>query len=211
MGGLFAWTKKENVFDECDNRTLTADTLAAMAASTAKPSKSPLQSNVSPEHTMNSVDSVAIEAIPIKLKQDVKENISPEHTVTVDSMTNLQTKPIPRPATPPMLERNVLERVRFEVGGNEDEDDEEDELQALAASQQQSIHIQNVVLGKALSLGQITRDSLSILRGSSNNSQDSMRSLESLSEIVFEDEQLPQTTSTTSTTSTTTTTTTPNK
>lgn len=200
MGGLFAWTKKENVFDDCDNRTLSADALSTMTASSAKPSKSPLQSNVSPEHTVNAVDSVTIEAIPIKLKQDVKENISPEHTVTVDSMTNLQ--PVHLPATPPTLERCVLEKVRFEVGGNEDEDDEEDELQALVASQQQSLHMQNIAVGKALSLGQITRDSLSILRGSSNNSQDSMRSLESLSEIVFEDEQLPQTTATSTATPT---------
>lgn len=200
MDGLFAWTKKENVFDECDNRTLSYDALATITiASSAKPSKSPLQSNVSPEHTINAADSVAIEAIPIKLKQDVKENISPEHTVTVDSMTNLQAKPIQQPPMmPSTLERNVLEKVRFEVGGNEDEDDEEDDLQALVALQQHSIHMQNVTLGKALSLGQITRDSLSMLRGSSNNSQDSMRSLESLSEIVFEDEQLPQTTATTS-------------
>lgn len=195
MGGLFAWTKKENVFDECDNRTLTADALATLTATSAKPSpKSPLQSNVSPEHTLNATDSVTIEAIPIKMKQDVKENISPEHTVTVDSMTNLQAKPVQQPpTTPPTLEK---EKVRFEVGGNEDEDDEEDELQALAASQQQSIHMQTIAVGKALSLGQITRDSLSILRGNSNNSQDSMRSLESLSEIVFEDEQLPKTANT---------------
>lgn len=198
MGGLFAWTKKENVFDECDNRSMSADALATLSASSVKLLKSPLQSNVSPEHTINAVDSVAIDAIPIKLKQDVKENISPEHTVTVDSMTNLQAKPVPLPATPPTHERNVApEKVHFEVGGNEDEDDEEDALeQALAASQQHSVHMQNVALGRALTLGQITRDSLSILRGSSNNSQDSMRSLESLSEIVFEDEQLPQTTAT---------------
>lgn len=198
MGGLFAWTKKDNVFDECDNnRSLSADALVTLTASSVKLLKSPLQSNVSPEHTIiNAADSVAIDAIPIKLKQDVKENISPEHTVTVDSMTNLQAKPVQLPVTPPMHERNVLpEKVHFEVGGNEDEDDEEDALeQALVASQQHSVQMQNVALGRALTLGQITRDSLSILRGSSNNSQDSMRSLESLSEIVFEDEQLPQTT-----------------
>lgn len=200
MGGLFAWTKKENVFDESDNRTLTADALTSISTiSIAKSSKSPLQSNVSPEHTIHAADSVTIEAIPIKLKQDVKENISPEHTVTVDGMTNLQMIPVQLPPTPPAIELHVLEKVRFEVGGNEedddDDDDDEDELQALVSAQQHSLHMQNVTLGKALSLGQITRDSLSILRNSSNNSQDSMRSLESLSEIVFEDEKLPHSTS----------------
>lgn len=203
MGGLFAWTKKENVFDECDNRTINTDPLTTITAQSAKPSKSPLQSNVSPEHTINAVDSVTIEAIPIKLKQDVKENISPEHTVTVDSMTNLQTKSTQASATLPPPPERITEKVRFEVGGEDDEDDDDD-LQASTMPAQQSM-----IPNKALTLGQITRDSLSILRGNSHNSQDSIRSLESLSEIVFEEELLPETTATNTTTTNTATTTLP--
>lgn len=214
--GLFAWTKKENVFDEItDNKPSGIDTVAGVGQ---KPTKSPLQSNISPENTLTA-DSVpieaSIEAIPIQLKQDVKENTSPEHTVTVDSMTNLQLKTMatqtinsldnsPKNENPQtdvdQQQATKNEKVHFEVGGDDDDDEYDDNNKNEYAGIQVNVnvtegtqHHQPSVLptanhiSKAFGLGQITRDSLSILKGSSNNSQDSMRSLESLSEIVFEE------------------------
>lgn len=193
--GLFAWTKKENVFGE------TAD---------MKTGKPPLQSNISPENTVTA-DSVGIEAIPIQLKQDVKENTSPEHTVTADSMANLQAKAIATQTLSaeisPKIEKTLIamqqqaadsEKVHFEVGGDDDEDEYDEsnknefagiQVNAPDEPHQTQTHSTTGInhVGKAFGLGQITRDSLSILKGSSNNSQDSMRSLESLSEIVFEE------------------------
>lgn len=215
MGGLFAWTKKENVFDEFDSRPPNAEPLI-------KVMKSPLQPNMSPENTITA-ESVTIESIPVNLKQDIKENISPEHTVTADSMANLQSKSIQTQT--PIADLHPPGKVRFEVGGDEDEDDDENgdngdngdngndddddddddqngtkndnnngkfaQDSSIARHSQTHTHNSLPSIGKALGLGQITRDSLSILKCSSNNSQDSMRSLDSLSEIVFEEEQLP--------------------
>lgn len=203
--GLFAWTKKENVFGE------TADgKISAADGAGQKLGKPPLQSNMSPENTITA-DSVGIEAIPIQLKQDVKENTSPEHTVTADSMANLQSKTIATQTLgidiSPKFEKTLVhleqqaaecEKVHFEVGGDDDEDEYDESnkneiagIQVVAPEElhQTQTHTATATnhITKAFGLGQITRDSLSILKGSSNNSQDSMRSLESLSEIVFEE------------------------
>lgn len=214
--GLFAWSKKENVFDEVgDSKPAGSGGVGTDIVSQQKPAKSPLQSNVSPENTITA-DSVGIESIPIQLKQDVKENVSPEHTVTADSMANLQLKSIATQTAsmdaspkaekiPTELDQQQqqqapkIEKVHFEVGGDDDEDEYDEtnkneyaSVQVNATEGSNQHHQSNAPtaanhIGKAFGLGQITRDSLSILKGSSNNSQDSMRSLESLSEIVFEE------------------------
>lgn len=208
--GLFAWTRKENVFADVD-------------------------SNISPENT---ITTDSIEANPVQLKQDLenKENTSPEHTITAESMAKPSTNPSPGPENGPKVEKPPdavasaaataaaaavaeADKVHFEVGGDDDDDDEEDdydsnkteftrkvqvkgedgssqmqpEVRPESTTSRQPVTVNNATIaatnhvGKAFGLGQITRDSLSILKGSSNNSQDSMRSLESLSEIVFED------------------------
>lgn len=212
--GLFAWTRKENVFADVD-------------------------SNISPENTITP-ETVGADAIPVQLKQDLenKENTSPEHTITAESIAKPTTNQSPSPETAPKVEKPAVasstesvasaaavaaaaavaeaDKVHFEVGGDDDEDDDDDEydgnknefprkVQVNAPDEPSQVQTEtqpeatatrampvNVIsatnhVGKALGLGQITRDSLSILKGSSNNSQDSMRSLESLSEIVFED------------------------
>lgn len=198
MGGLFAWSKKENSPEEHEFKPITEPILPNLP----KITKSPLQPNVSPENTITD-DAVAIDTMPIKLVQEMKENISPEHTVTATSVANLQT---PAHNSPIAVLRD---KVRFEVGGNDDEDDDDDDdnddddNNASEGHPEDSVkcgqssvggsspirHPQIGVIGKTL--GQITRDSMSILKGAANNSQDSIRSLESLSEIVYE-EQLPQ-------------------
>lgn len=200
--GLFSWAKKETVFDETtENKGTLVDTTVPKIA------KSPLQSNVSPENTITA-DSVGIESIPIQLKQDVKENTSPEHTVTADSMANLQSKTIATQTlsadVSPRIEKSLLDivqqaakndKVHFEVGGDDDEDEFDENNKSEFAGVQVNLQDSHQTpaptapnhIAKAFGLGQITRDSLSILKGSSNNSQDSMRSLESLSEITFEE------------------------
>lgn len=202
MGGLFAWSKKENVFDElgADSNKLSPQDGGA----NQKLNKSPLQSNMSPENTL-ATDTVNLESIPIQLKQDVKENTSPEHTVTADSMANLQAKLLSATSAAnvaissdrgddmPTEKEEIVEKVHFEVGGDEDDDDDnscgESKLYTSDLHQhnrtnpnEQMNYITCNTSGKTL--GQITRDSLSILKlRNSNNSQDSMQSLDSLSEV----------------------------
>lgn len=102
------------------------------------------------------------------------------------------------------------DRVRFELGGDDDDDDDDDEddeenntsnranngqpserpsTSSDAASSQETDSKKSVqrteCVKRTTGLGQITRDSLSILHGDemSSHSRDSMRSLESLTEI----------------------------
>lgn len=261
MGGLFTWTKRDNSLDD------KSPTIESTTTNTVKSAKSPLQSNISPETTLNA-DTIAFDVVPIQLKQDVKENTSPEHTVTADSMANLQTSPtrarevqqhhqaseqkhqpdhtydkadeptaelemaqpdkVPEQCIEAVAEQLMhpieshdtlvrVEKVHFEVGGDDDDDDDYDNVKSekipstlpmatpsgtktrptltltstpspsLGSTSPASINSANLLPKKALGLGQIARDSLSILKGQ-NNSQDSMRSLESLSELAFEEE-----------------------
>lgn len=192
MGGLFAWSKKENSPDDAEIKPIAEPI-------TSKAIKSPLQPNVSPENTITSEDAdiLTVDTIPVKLKREMKENISPEHTVTATSVANLQSQSAHSSAVEP-----PHDKVRFEVGGNDDDDDDdnddgntsesivEDSVRGVLPSARGSSPVRHPHLGAVgKTLGQITRDSLSILKGSSNNSQDSIRSLESLSEIVFEEPQ----------------------
>lgn len=198
MGGLFAWTTGCNRKDVADDQ---ADQVPQPTAA-GKTIKSPLQTNISPENTVTAVTGVTQPSItiadmmPVKLKQEMKENISPEHTITAATVMNVKSRPnvVPLLSTPPH------EKVVFELGGGDEDDDIQ--LQHLSAQEQLqpfstttttttvaavdvSTSGNNKILGSSshTGIGQIARDSLSILKGSSTNSQDSMRSLESLSEI----------------------------
>lgn len=118
---------------------------------------------------------------------EAKENISPENTV--NSIKSVDTPaaalPSPPPSAPPKLEK-----VIFELGDDEEDDEPaastvvEPPLQSsvTAAIQQAAgndpIKLRDVGSG---GLGQLARDSLSILKGGA--SQDSMRSLDSLPEF----------------------------
>lgn len=205
MGGLFAWTTSCNRKDVVtDDQAEQAPPQPTATTGTVKPVKSPLQTNISPENTVTaSVTGVTQPSItiadmmPVKLKQEMKENISPDHTITAATVMNVKSQPnvVPLLSTPPH------EKVVFELGGGDEDDDVP--LQELPVQQQQqqqqfsttiqtvttavdvSTSANNKILGSSshTGIGQIARDSLSILKGSSTNSQDSMRSLESLSEI----------------------------
>lgn len=277
MGGLFTWTKRDNSLDD------KSPTMESATTNTVKSAKSPLQSNISPEATLNA-GTIAFDALPLQLKQDEKENMSPEHTVTAASIAILQTSPIRtqevRSIAPQLLDQQQhhhhqasdqkhqpdhahdkndqstvelktaqqqtqpdkvpeqciepvdeklmhsiesndtvvrVEKVHFEVGGDDDDDDDYDNVKTekirstlplptpsepktkptltltstpsplLGSTSPSSANSVNLLPKKTLGLGQIARDSLSILKGQ-NNSQDSMRSLESLSELAFEEE-----------------------
>lgn len=145
------------------------------------------------EHT------VPVDNLPHELKREVKENISPDNTITASSVSNL------KPQSSPVLlkqmeEPAVQQKVIFELGG-EDQDEntmQSDLLQKLtdtstmmvrsSQSKDPSEHITecskiNQICLTGFGLGNIARDSLSIIKGGANTSQDSMRSLDSLPEF----------------------------
>lgn len=143
------------------------------------------------EHT------VSVDHLPNELKREVKENISPDNTITASSVSNI------KPQLPPVLIEQVEEpvvhhKVIFELGG-EDQDDvssmntvQSDSSTMVVQTQDPSEHINTpptdcskiVQMGlTGFGLGNIARDSLSIIKGGANTSQDSMRSLDSLPEF----------------------------
>lgn len=171
-------------------------------------SQQPVSATMSPESTVTN-NSPNIELIPIdnlaitaKIKSELKENISPENTITSSTVSDIVNIKI--------LKENVQEqqlspnsrKVVFKVGDIDPDDDEDfDEIAEIMDEQSESsgatlrtntrynsgtasenINICNTE-HSGLTLGQITRDSLSILKGNGGSSQDSMRSLDSLNEM----------------------------
>ncbi|KAG4080169.1 hypothetical protein HA402_008240 [Bradysia odoriphaga] len=199
MGGLFAWTtnKKENVADDIECRTGTDK------------AKSPLQTNLSPENVMpTAIDACLINS---KIKQEMKENISPEHTITATSLINIKSQMVEMRGKSEKVHFEVGgdddDDVIDVADDNDDDDDDEDILPNDSSTSSLSatdLNTSTTVAGRSSGcssdtvhndavtcsnksclhgLGQKTRDSLSIIKGHSKNSQDSMRSLESLTEV----------------------------
>ncbi|XP_055677373.1 mucin-5AC [Lutzomyia longipalpis] len=105
-----------------------------------------LQANVSPENVCAvEVDVLAADCIPVALKQEMKENISPEHTITASNVD--------------LLQEAIAQatKVKFEVGSGDDDTETEDLSQKLDAE------LPTIVTEETHTLGQIARDSLSIL------------------------------------------------
>lgn len=176
MGGLFSWMSgKKNSADEGDlivkpdtSATTTQLPQSSSSASSLKKKSSVLQQHVS-DNTLSTMDQqIVVENLSNELKQEMKENISPEHTITASSLVDIEQ----------------ITRVKFEVGGEDDEDDVFDDNTTstiVGDSSTQQDSIQRKCDGN---LGQIARDSMSILKGGSNDSQDSMRSFELDSPIM---------------------------
>lgn len=178
MGGLFSWMSgKKNSADEGDlivkpdtSASTTQLPQSSPSAGSQKKKASVLQQHVS-DNTLSMLDQqIVVENLSNELKQEMKENISPEHTITASSLVDIEQ----------------ITRVKFEVGGEDDEDESvfDDNTTSTivgdSSTQQDSVN-QRKCDGN---LGQIARDSMSILKGGSNDSQDSMRSFELDSPIM---------------------------
>ncbi|GAB0092526.1 hypothetical protein DMENIID0001_075260 [Sergentomyia squamirostris] len=120
-----------------------------------------LQANVSPEHSnpIGESDVVAADCLPVALKQEIKENISPEHTITASNVDLIQ-------------EAVAQAKVKFEVGSGDEETENEASVE-LRPMDPPLLPPMTPTLDESHSLGQIARDSLTILKdSSSNNRQD---------------------------------------
>lgn len=178
MGGLFSWMSgKKNSADEGDlivkpdtSATTTQLPQTSPSSSSQKKKSSVLQQHVS-DNTLSIMDQqIVVENLSNELKQEMKENISPEHTITASSLVDIEQ----------------ITRVKFEVGGEDDEDESvfDDNTTSTivgdSSAQQDSINVRKC----DGNLGQMARDSMSILKGGSNDSQESMRSFELDSPIM---------------------------
>lgn len=146
-----------------------------------------MKENISPEHTITSSTLMSVKSQP--------QPSSPTQLSTTDAQPPSQSE----------IDAKT-DRVHFELGGDDDDEDEEEDDEENATqrnngttsdrpstSSDASLHdttdtmkgARLDVTNRIAGLGQITRDSLSILHGEGNssNSRDSMRSLESLTEI----------------------------
>uniref|UniRef100_A0A336LT99 CSON000682 protein n=1 Tax=Culicoides sonorensis TaxID=179676 RepID=A0A336LT99_CULSO len=169
-----------------------------------------LQPNQSSDSTGISVtqveQAVSVDNLSNALKNEVKENISPENTITATSVTNI--KPQSQINVPVLVEEetpeqiNLEHKVIFELGGEDDVSSsaaDQNELLKNASETSTLVKSNNpneilitpsteyskvVQIGlTGFGLGNIARDSLSIIKGGVNTSQDSMRSLDSLPEF----------------------------
>lgn len=156
-----------------------------------------LQQNQSSEITLVE-HQVPVDNLPNELKREVKENISPDNTITASSVSNVK----PQQSPPVLLEEEqpvvVQHKVIFELGG-EDQDDASSTNTIQSEGLQMDDSSTTVVMPSkdptdcsrntqnigliGYGLGNIARDSLSIIKGGANTSQDSMRSLDSLPEF----------------------------
>lgn len=159
------------------------------------------QQNNPPHGVAMHVDNIII---PSNIHQEIKENISPENTITKDTLINLDQS---MSSSQQHSDEEPHERVYFEVGGDDDDDEDDDDssiIDTLTTSTATTTttftaNTGGIIIGahgesqitppssnesqNELSLnsklGQIARDSLQILHhGGSNDSQESMRSLD---------------------------------
>lgn len=177
--------------------TTFVDAPTVIAATVCIPEKlqKEMKENISPDHTVTTVSAMNI-------KSQTLQSFSPPNTPN-NSSTTQSNQPMAYP----------IEKVRFEVGGDDeddiinviDEDDYDVEIDTIeqrkdnsdtagtsvhhlstfdnSSQQYPSTSSSNADITTKSGLGQITRDSLSIIKGTSKNSQDSIKSLESLTEI----------------------------
>lgn len=117
--------------------------------------------NISPENTVGKVSpnsQMILESLPKNIKQELKENISPENTISSDNFAGLD-----KPRAPALATSKVL----FVVGGGEGSFDlsEPQDAEAAAAPEENPPHEVDDDVECRPSLGDITRDSMCILKG----------------------------------------------
>lgn len=195
MGGLFAWATG-------GSRKESPDNTLEQSMSDNKLSKI-LQPNLSLDGTFTEHNvSVSVDTIPKQFKNEVKENISPENTITASNISDIKTQ-----KSTSVLESKPENKVIFELGDDDSdndtevdltesdktlaetsviahhEEDDDDIMPLIRNAPKMSENIPPINTPTSYSLGQIARDSLSIIKGGVNTSQDSMRSLDSLPEF----------------------------
>lgn len=130
--------------------------IVAFSSHKKESSESSILQNISPENTIEKSSShsqLLLEALPKSIKKELKENISPENTISSENYAAVEQKQRPQAA-----------RVMFVVGDEED----------MSASDDCPTNEDDDVVGydkENSSLGDITRDSMTILKANSSGDQ----------------------------------------
>lgn len=130
--------------------------------------------NISPENTVGKTSpssQMIIEALPKCIKQELKENISPENTISTENVTGIE-KQKSSPST----------KVLFLVGDEESLDLPDPPSESAPIAEDTLVDDEEIVAGRS-SLGDITRDSMSILHAKSS-SDEREKSLEAVTMIM---------------------------
>lgn len=119
--------------------------------------------NISPENTVSKTcpsSQMIIESLPKSIKQELKENISPENTISTENLSAIEKQK----SLPPV-------KVLFLVGDEESIDlPDPPEEPNTSEELEDSLVVDENVDGR-LSLGEITRDSMSILKAKSSSDE----------------------------------------
>ena len=125
--------------------------------------------NISPENTVGKATNsqMIIESLPKSVKKELKENISPENTISCDNIVGIETS-VPK--------SQLTSKVLF-LMGDESVDEQDCEIEMQTTSEviirQDSVSDDLIDLSdpEQKTLGDITRDSLSILKLNDSNLQ----------------------------------------
>lgn len=115
-------------------------------------SESSILQNISPENTIEKSSSntqILLDSLPKSVKKELKENISPENTISCENYAAVETQKSHK--------QPLGSKVLFLVGDDEMSIDEN-----VSATEELNVEDDNVF--EAHSLGEITRDSMSILK-----------------------------------------------
>lgn len=113
-----------------------------------------LHPNISPENTVGKVSpnsQMILESLPKVVKQELKENISPENTISCETLVGIEKQRAPTLGA---------SKVLFLVGGG----DLTDSLDESIAADEGCSNAESVLIENRPSLGDITRDSMSLLK-----------------------------------------------
>lgn len=133
--------------------------IVALTSHKKETSESSILQNISPENTIEKSSShsqMLLESLPKSIKMELKENISPENTISCENLAAVEQK-----------QRPQATRVLFVVGDEEDLSVSEDSCLA-----NEEFIDDDVGYDKENStLGDITRDSMTILKANSSGDQ----------------------------------------
>lgn len=118
--------------------------------------------NISPENTLGKTSpssQMIIESLPKNVKQELKENISPENTISTENLSGIERQ-----------KSSPSSKVMFLVGDSESID-LPDPPEEASATLEDALAEDESVLGGRTSLGDITRDSMSLLKPKSSSDE----------------------------------------
>ncbi|KAG5679345.1 hypothetical protein PVAND_008917 [Polypedilum vanderplanki] len=154
--------QKENSFTGFIHSLVSLTTHKKDTEKATTSNESSILQNISPENTIvksTSNSQTILESIPKNIKKELKENISPENTILCDNLTGIEKQ---KTSSPPLSNSN---KVLFVVG--DDESAISDEFSNVSIDD--SLVCDDLMIFESHTIGDIARDSMTILKKPSND------------------------------------------